>query len=40
MRLLTFAALRPEMLAIIESVQDLLQAGDDGRADLKVAEDR
>lgn len=39
-RLLAFAALRPEMLSIIESVQDLLQSGDDRRADLRVAEDR
>lgn len=40
-RLLTFAAQRPEMLAIIESVQDLLQsAGTAGLAELKVAEDK
>lgn len=40
-RLLIFAAQRPEMLAIIESVQDLLQsAGTAGPAELKVAEDR
>ena len=39
--LLTFAAQRPEMLAIIESVQDLLQsAGNAGHSELKVAEDK
>jgi transcriptional regulator with XRE-family HTH domain len=38
-RLLTFAARRPEMLAIIESVQDLLQEGSAG-PELKVAEDK
>jgi transcriptional regulator with XRE-family HTH domain len=39
-RLLTFAAQRPEILAIIESVQDLLQSTAAGVSDLKVAEDR
>jgi transcriptional regulator with XRE-family HTH domain len=40
-RLLAFAAQRPEMLAIIESIQDLLPADTAaGFADLKVAEGR
>src|SRR3954469_1191682 len=39
-RLLAFAARRPEMLAIIESVQDLLQGAAGAGAELKVAEDK
>lgn len=39
-RLLTFAAQRPEMLAIIESIQDLLHTTTAGVAELKVAEDK
>ena len=40
-RLLTFAAQSPEMLAIIESIQDLMPtAGTAGTAELKVAEDK
>jgi transcriptional regulator with XRE-family HTH domain len=39
-RLLTFAALRPEMLAIIGSLQDLLLTTEAGGSELKVAEDR
>lgn len=40
-RLLTFAAQRPEMLVIIESIQDLMHsAGTAGTAELKVAEDK
>jgi hypothetical protein len=38
-RLLTFAARHPEMLAIIESIQDLLHTTAGGTAELKVAED-
>lgn len=38
-RLLTIAAQRPEMLKIIESVNDLLQAQEPDSAELKVAED-
>lgn len=40
-RLLEFAAQRPEMLAVIQSVRDLLQSGAAEPApELKVAEDR
>jgi transcriptional regulator with XRE-family HTH domain len=39
-RLLAFAARRPEMLAIIESIQDLIQDSVDPAAALKVAEDK
>ncbi len=40
-RLLCFAAQRPEMLAVIESIQDLMQSGGTaGLAELKVAEDK
>lgn len=39
-RLLTFAAQRPELLAIIESIQDLLHTTAAGIVDLKVAEDK
>jgi transcriptional regulator with XRE-family HTH domain len=39
-RLLAFAARRPEMLAIIESVQELLEDASGGGAELKVAEDK
>jgi transcriptional regulator with XRE-family HTH domain len=39
-RLLAFAARRPEMLAIIESIQDLLQDSSSPAAALKVAEDK
>lgn len=39
-RLLTFAARRPEVLAIIDSVQDLLANPLMSAAELKVAEDR
>ncbi len=39
-RLLTFAAQRPEMLAILESVQDLVLKDAAGVSELKVAEDR
>lgn len=39
-RLLTFAARRPEILAIIESVQDLLEDTSVRSAELKVAEDK
>lgn len=39
-RLLAYAAQRPEMLAIIESIQDLLQTTTGGLAELKVAEDK
>lgn len=39
-RLLAFAARRPEILAIIESVQDLLQDPLAGGPELKVAEDK
>jgi transcriptional regulator with XRE-family HTH domain len=39
-RLLAFAARRPEMLAILESVQELLQGVSGGAAELKVAEDK
>lgn len=39
-RLLTFAAQRPEMLGIIESIQDLLHTTTVGVAELKVAEDK
>lgn len=39
-RLLTFAAQRPELLAIIESIQDLLHATAAGIVELKVAEDK
>lgn len=39
-RLLTFAARNPEVLAIIESVQDLLAAPKSDAVELKVAEDR
>jgi transcriptional regulator with XRE-family HTH domain len=40
-RLLEFAAQRPEVLAIIGSVRDLLaDGGADNRAELKVAEDK
>lgn len=39
-RLLAFAARRPEMLAIIESVQDLLLESSPAGAELKVAENR
>ena len=39
-RLLTFAARRPELLAIIESIQDLLHTTAAGIVDLKVAEDK
>jgi transcriptional regulator with XRE-family HTH domain len=39
-RLLAFAARRPEMLAILESIQDLLQASSAGGSQLKVAEDK
>lgn len=39
-RLLAFAAQRPEMLAIIESIQDLLHTTAAGVAELKVAEDK
>lgn len=37
-RLLIFAARRPEVLAILESVNDLLQAGDEATVELQVAE--
>ncbi len=39
-RLLTFAAQHAEMLAIIESIQDLVQTPAAGPAELKAAEDR
>ena len=39
-RLLTFAARHPEMLAIIESIQNLLQTTAAGTAELRVAEDK
>jgi transcriptional regulator with XRE-family HTH domain len=39
-RLLTFAARHPEMLAIIESIQDLLHTTAAGTTELKVAEDK
>lgn len=39
-RLLAFAARRPEMLAIIESIQDLLHDGSAAGAELKVAEEK
>lgn len=39
-RLLAFAARRPEMLAIIESIQDLLQESSNPPDALKVAEDK
>ena len=39
-RLLTFAAQHPEVLAIIESVQDLQESRPISLAELKVAEDR
>lgn len=39
-RLLGLAAQHPEILAIIESVLDLLQAGEPAPAELKVAEDK
>lgn len=39
-RLLAFAARRPEMLAIIESIQDLILASSDPAVALKVAEDK
>jgi transcriptional regulator with XRE-family HTH domain len=39
-RLLAFAARRPEMLAILESIQDLLQDASGSAAELKVAEDK
>lgn len=39
-RLLAYAAQRPEMLTIIESIQDLLQTTTAGTAELKVAEDK
>lgn len=40
-RLLTFVAQCPEMLAIMESIQDLVHtAGTAGSAELKVAEDK
>jgi transcriptional regulator with XRE-family HTH domain len=39
-RLLAFAARRPEMLTILESIQGLLEASAPGRAELKVAEDK
>ncbi len=39
-RLLAFAAQHPEMLAIIESIQDLLHTTAAGNRELKVAEDK
>lgn len=39
-RLLTYAARRPEMLGIIESIQDLLHTTAAGVAELRVAEDK
>ena len=39
-RLLAFAARRPEMLAVIESIQDLVQTTTTGATELKVAEDK
>lgn len=39
-RLLAFAARRPEMLAILESIQDLLEAPGTRAPELKVAEDK
>ena len=39
-RLLEFAALRPEVLAILGSIRDLLLAGSEAGPELKVAEDR
>jgi transcriptional regulator with XRE-family HTH domain len=39
-RLLAFVAQHPEMLAIMESIQDLVQTPAAGPAELKAAEDR
>lgn len=39
-RLLSYAALRPEMLAIIQSIKDLVQTTGELDTELKVAEDK
>ncbi len=39
-RLLTFAAQHRDILAVVESIQDLLHATADDRAELKVAEEK